>query len=86
MSIGLAIFNLIPIPPLDGSKVLMAVLSEQSYGSLMRVERYGSILVFALAMSGAMAGPLNKAILLVYQAMYPIAYGGFQVYRLLTGA
>ena len=43
MSIGLMAFNLIPIPPLDGSKVLMAVLPERYYFSYMRFEQFGMI-------------------------------------------
>ena len=86
MSIGLAIFNFLPIPPQDGSKVLLSLLSDESYAKLMRVERYGSLLVFALAMTGALGGPLNRAISFVYNTMYPIAQGGFQLARVLMGA
>ncbi len=40
INIGLAIFNIIPIPPLDGSKVLTAVLPAHLYFKLMRYENY----------------------------------------------
>ena len=40
INIGLAIFNLIPIPPLDGSRILSAFLSDRAYYTLMRYERY----------------------------------------------
>jgi Zn-dependent protease len=43
LSVALAIFNLLPIPPLDGSKVLFSFLSEQTYYKLMRYERFGII-------------------------------------------
>ena len=39
LSIGLGVFNLVPIPPLDGSKVLAAFLPDQTYFQLMRYER-----------------------------------------------
>lgn len=42
-SVTLGIFNLIPVPPLDGSKVLFAVASDELYGKLMRFERFGYI-------------------------------------------
>src|SRR4030042_5789406 len=41
----LAIFNLIPIPPLDGSKILFAALPYKYQQLSLRVERYGLILV-----------------------------------------
>ena len=50
ISAGLAVFNIIPIPPLDGSKVLFALLPDRAYMTLMRYERYGMIiLVVALS-------------------------------------
>lgn len=45
MNLGLGVFNLIPIPPLDGSKVLGAVLPGRWYFRLMQYERYGFILL-----------------------------------------
>ena len=45
ISFALAVFNLLPIPPLDGSKVLFSLLSEDSYYKLMRYERYGMIVL-----------------------------------------
>ncbi len=41
----LAMFNLIPISPLDGSKVLFAFLPQRYYDKLMYVERYGFIIL-----------------------------------------
>lgn len=66
MSIGLGIFNLIPIPPLDGSKVLFSVLPDRQYNLLMRYERYGMYLLFALIMLGAGGSFLTKATLSVF--------------------
>ena len=40
LNTALAVFNILPIPPLDGSKVLGAALSDRAYWSLMRFERY----------------------------------------------
>ena len=41
LSIALAIFNVIPIPPLDGSKVLYSFVSDRAYTKLMYYERSG---------------------------------------------
>lgn len=48
MNLGLGIFNLIPIPPLDGSKVLSAVLPTDMYFKYMQYERYGFIILILL--------------------------------------
>lgn len=58
MNIGLAVFNLIPIPPLDGSKILAGILSEENYFKLMRYENYFMYLVFFLLALGVLDGPL----------------------------
>lgn len=50
LNIGLGVFNLIPIPPLDGSKIFLPLLPDRLYRDIMRYERLGwLILVFALA-------------------------------------
>jgi len=48
----LAIFNLIPVPPLDGSKILAAFLPQNLADSYMRYERFGMIFVILLLFSG----------------------------------
>ena len=45
----LAMFNMLPIPPLDGSKVLFAFLPEKYYFKLMAYEQYGMILILILS-------------------------------------
>ncbi len=48
MNISLAIFNLIPIPPLDGSKILNAILPARIYFKIMRYEQFGFIILLVL--------------------------------------
>ena len=59
ISAGLAIFNVFPIPPLDGSKVLFALLSDRAYDRLMRYEKYGMGLLMVLLVTGAIDRPLG---------------------------
>lgn len=48
LSIGLGLFNLVPIPPLDGSKILFSFLPERAYYTLMRYERFGMLLLLVI--------------------------------------
>lgn len=59
LNIGLGTFNLIPVPPLDGSKVLAVLLPERIYFKLMKYERYGSILMLILLYTGILSEPLG---------------------------
>ena len=67
MSIGLGVFNLIPIPPLDGSKVLAVLLPDRQYDWLMRYERFGMLILMALVCFGALSNVLDTAIGWVFQ-------------------
>lgn len=59
LSIGLGIFNLIPFPPLDGFKVLGAVLPNHVYYTILRYERYGMLALMAILWMGLLNGPLS---------------------------
>ena len=58
ISAGLAVFNIFPIPPLDGSKVLFSFLPDRLYAKLMKIERYGMLLLAALLLTHVLDGPL----------------------------
>ena len=75
ISIGYAIFNILPVPPLDGSKVLFSVLDEENYRTLMRYERYGGLVLMLLVWSGVLGTPLSAAIRWVYLHLLPLAQG-----------
>jgi Zn-dependent protease len=67
LNIGLGVFNLLPIPPLDGSKVLGAFLPDHIYWQLMRFERYGMFILLFLIMFGRIN--LGGLVITIYQAM-----------------
>lgn len=46
------VFNLIPIPPLDGSKVLGLVIPNRTYYTILEYERYSIILIMILSLTG----------------------------------
>jgi Zn-dependent protease len=52
VNIVLAVFNLIPIPPLDGSHVVGALLPPRLHWQWVQLERYGFLLLFALLWTG----------------------------------
>ena len=76
LSLGLGLFNFLPIPPLDGSKVLFSLLPDESYLKLMRYERYGMLLLFALAWLGVTGRLLSAAINGVFHILLPVAEFG----------
>ena len=69
MSVGLGLFNLIPISPLDGSKVLFAFLPDRAYMTLMRYEKYGMLVLFVLVWLGVGNNILSEGIYRVYELL-----------------
>ncbi|MFH0783276.1 MAG: site-2 protease family protein [Pseudomonadota bacterium] len=59
INLVLAIFNFLPIPPLDGGRILAGLLPDRLADSYRQLERYGFIIVLILAFSGL----LSKAVL-----------------------
>lgn len=55
INLVLCIFNFLPIPPLDGSRILMGLLPHRMAVSYMKFEKYGFIFVLVLAFSGVLS-------------------------------
>ena len=62
LSVGLGLFNLVPVPPLDGSKVVAVLLPDRAYNWLMRYEQLGMVLLVVIISVGVGSNALNAAI------------------------
>lgn len=59
INISLMVFNLIPIPPLDGSRIWSVFLKDETYNKLLMNEQKIIIIVFILLLTGILEIPLN---------------------------
>ena len=61
LNVGFAVFNLLPLPPLDGSRILGLIIPNRWYWQLMRYERYIQFAVMVLLYMGILTTPLAIA-------------------------
>jgi Zn-dependent protease len=66
MNVSLAVFNLLPFPPLDGSKILDTFLPESLRPALAALEQYGFLLLMVLMYMGFFSAIINPILGLVY--------------------
>ena len=79
ISLSFAIFNILPISPLDGSKVLGAVLPDRQYDMLMRYERYGMLILLALVATGVLGRPLSTVTQTAFDKLFIFAEWGYEL-------
>ncbi len=83
ISVYLAVFNLIPIPPFDGSRILFTFLPQKYYFKIMRYERYiftGLMVLFLLdSRVGIISDTIGFASLRVLDLIATIAYLPFKL-------
>ncbi len=69
LNLYLGIFNLIPVPPLDGSRILFVVLPDKYYFGIMKYEQYIRIALLVLLYTGLLRGPLDTVCSYVWYGM-----------------
>ena len=78
VNIVLGLFNLIPIPPLDGSRLLGGFLPENLYARWSELDRYGMLFIFLIFF--VVRGPFFSALSATYNSiahvLLPAAYSG----------
>ena len=63
------VFNLIPIPPLDGSRILGMFLGNRAYYTIMQYERYSMILIIFLSLSGMLDSIIGNGVGFLYNGI-----------------
>lgn len=71
LNIGLGLFNLIPLPPLDGSRILMGLLPDRLAWRLTELDRIGPLILILLIWTGALEGFLIPIYQLIARLLLP---------------
>ena len=79
ISVALAVFNLLPIPPLDGSKVLFSLVSDKLYFKLMRYERFGMILLIIIITTNIFGDTIGRATMTLFTKLAFFANASYKL-------
>lgn len=86
LNLGLGIFNLFPIPPLDGAKVFFSFLPNRLYGYMLRYERYIMLLLFALVFLNVLDTPMGYLMNLLANGLCQLTGLPLQVLAILLNS
>jgi Zn-dependent protease len=76
VNITLAVFNLLPFSPLDGSKIYISLLPDRIYFKILQYERYGFIAIMLLLVTGLLDRPIGFLSRAVLSGFGSVAFAG----------
>ena len=83
VNVSLAVFNLLPVPPLDGSRIVGMFLSDRALAAYYRSQQFLSLALMVLLVSGKLSGPLSAMQQGVADVVFAIARAPFQLMGVL---
>ena len=83
INVGLAVFNLLPIPPLDGSRIVGAFLSDRALYSYYRYQNMIMMILMLVLFTGLLDGPIGFLQNICYNGVMWLAELPYQLLGLL---
>lgn len=80
LNVTLAVFNLIPVPPLDGSRLITLIIPDKYYYQIMKYERYIGLGFMVLILVGTLDVPLSYLSNFLFNGLYAIAKFPFKFF------
>lgn len=80
LNVTLAVFNMIPVPPLDGSRLITLLIPDKYYYQIMKYERYIGLVFMVIILFGALNTPLTYLSNYLFDGLYAIAEFPFKFF------